>query len=585
MRQGFAWRRVLGHLAALAGLIPCAYGASANTVFDANFVHETHSGTISGDSSEIHHPFTNGMPAGMLFVTPNQNAGGTSILDFYNLGVRYDGSGSARWSIFHQNAAAMVSGAWFNVLVPHPDADAFVHVADAANITGDFTVIDHASINGDPDARVIVTQNWNPPGSAGVSNDHAIGVFYLQSAAKWAVFNEDGAAMPLGAAFNVLVLESARFSHLHTADSHNTTGNRTFIEHASLNGNPDALLQVTQNWNPGLTPGTYNDHPVGVFYDSLQQRWAITNLDGVSIPLGAAFNVLIPPEQEASWLHGANSGNIGFSGTTYMSHPLIDGELSPILFTTARLDVVGGTGYPLDPTAVAYDALVGQWYLRNQWGPSWPANTYTNVYHPPINLRAFVHQAGVNNLQYTVFRHPLTDFDPNAIIFVQPHMNPADGPLVIIPDRVGVVWFNFGSGTVWAVQNEPNTFAIANDASYNIYVPPPEAGAFKHTVLISDTYFTVLDDPALNGDPLAGVLVTHNIADSNAYLDKTVGVRYDQSLARWTIATLDGSPLGTGQVFNVLPLPEPGGTPAFVAGVALLGLLRRRLRRRRAPRA
>ncbi|MCA1740779.1 MAG: hypothetical protein LC740_18750, partial [Actinobacteria bacterium] len=60
-----------------------------------------------------------------------------------------------------------------------------------------------------------------------------------------------------------------------------------------LNGNPNAVLYVTQNWNPGgREGGTYNDHPVGVWYDTNREKWAIFNQDRAAIPEGAAFNVL-----------------------------------------------------------------------------------------------------------------------------------------------------------------------------------------------------------------------------------------------------------------------------------------------------
>jgi hypothetical protein len=65
------------------------------------------------------------------------------------------------------------------------------------------------------------------------------------------------------------------------------------------------------------------------------------------------------------------------------------------------------------------------------------------------------------------------------------------------------------------------------------------------------------------------------------FLDKSVGVRYDSGLARWTIKTVDNSDLPAGHVFNVLPLPEPDGPLSLGAGALLLSLLGRRVRRRR----
>jgi hypothetical protein len=85
------------------------------------------------------------------------------------------------------------------------DTPVFVHDATPENSTANYTVIDHPLTNGDPDAILFVTQNWNPSGQTGVYNDHAIGVFY--TASQWAIFNQGGAAIPNGASFNVLVVK------------------------------------------------------------------------------------------------------------------------------------------------------------------------------------------------------------------------------------------------------------------------------------------------------------------------------------------------------------------------------------------
>lgn len=82
---------------------------------------------------------------------------------------------------------------------------AFIHRATAGNITGNFTTINHPHCNGDPNAILLVTQNWNPGGVGGTYNNHPIGVYYTGVA--WAVFNQDLAAIPVNAAFNVLVIK------------------------------------------------------------------------------------------------------------------------------------------------------------------------------------------------------------------------------------------------------------------------------------------------------------------------------------------------------------------------------------------
>lgn len=86
----------------------------------------------------------------------------------------------------------------------------FVHRATPENISANSTYLDEPLANGNPDAVVSATQNWNPGGRSGTYNDHAIGVWYDADAGKWAIFNQDRQAMPEGTAFNVVVRESAK---------------------------------------------------------------------------------------------------------------------------------------------------------------------------------------------------------------------------------------------------------------------------------------------------------------------------------------------------------------------------------------
>lgn len=79
---------------------------------------------------------------------------------------------------------------------------------------------------------------------------------------------------------------------VHRATSENTLENWTRVDHQLINDNPNAILFVTQNWNPGGGwSGTYNDHPIGVWYHPYLQKWTIFNQDQEALPPGAAFNV------------------------------------------------------------------------------------------------------------------------------------------------------------------------------------------------------------------------------------------------------------------------------------------------------
>jgi hypothetical protein len=83
---------------------------------------------------------------------------------------------------------------------------------------------------------------------------------------------------------------------VHRATPENISANSTYLDNSQTNDEPSVILYVTPNYNPGGGSGTYNDHPIGVWYDSSTQRWAIFNQDREAMPEGAAFNVAVLEE-------------------------------------------------------------------------------------------------------------------------------------------------------------------------------------------------------------------------------------------------------------------------------------------------
>ncbi len=169
------------------------------------------------------------------------------------------------------------------------DKVSFIHRATDENSRGDYTYISDPSIDGDENAIVLVSNQKN---AGGASYKHNIGVWYTPVAHKWAIFNQDLAAVPAGATFEVRVPQAST-AFVHHADLLNTAGNYTYLDNRLTNGKPDAVVSVTQNWNPGGGGGVYNDHPVGISYDAEREKWKIYNEDGSAMPEGAAFNVTV----------------------------------------------------------------------------------------------------------------------------------------------------------------------------------------------------------------------------------------------------------------------------------------------------
>ncbi len=79
-------------------------------------------------------------------------------------------------------------------------------MAVSTNLLTDGTVIYNSLCDGDPNAILIVTPNYNPHDIGGYYWNHVVGVYY--DPPHWIIFNEDTTAMPAGPAWNVLIIKN-----------------------------------------------------------------------------------------------------------------------------------------------------------------------------------------------------------------------------------------------------------------------------------------------------------------------------------------------------------------------------------------
>jgi hypothetical protein len=425
------------------------------------FVHTATATNTFHNYTLIDNPLTNGKPNAKILVTPADTTNSRPI------GVWYNGT---KWGIFNQDSANMPTGTFFNVFViPETYAGGFVHQATAANISGNYTVIDHPLINGNPNAIVFVTQNWNPGNVGGTYNNHNIGIWYSSSQQKWAIFNQDLAAMPVNAAFNVLVLVPQSDVFVHKATSANSTGHVTDVDHPLSNNDPNAIVFVTPNWNPGGVGGTYNNHNIGVYYSSPLNKWSIFNQDIATMPNDAAFNVLIPHPDASVFVHKATAANTSGHITT-IDYPLTNNKPNAILLVTPNWNPggVGGT-YNNHPIGVYYTG--GKWTIFNQDFAAMPPNAAFNVIvpRPGPGEAVFVHQASAANTSshVTFIDHPLTNGNPTALVLVTPNWNPGGVGGTYNNHPIGVYYSS--STKKWAIFNQ-DFVSIQTGAAFNVFV-------------------------------------------------------------------------------------------------------------------
>lgn len=290
-------------VALLALLVPSGSPAAATVTVTSHFIWTAESSNTVFYVTEIDNGATNGEGNALLFVTPNNSAGGVCgcVTDTVPVGVIYNLLGSGGWAIFNLDQSTDIgAGSAYNVLVVQKSsANVFVQTATTANTTGDSTYIDSPLTNGKPKAQLLVTPDVDPGGTNEYISDHAVGVWYDTVKKKWAIFNEDETAMGVGAHFNVMVGSKASNGGkeiTEQATTSNSSGDSVLLDSPETIGNPNAAVFETPNWNPGGSGGTYDTAVPGVEYlPGPTDNWAVFQEDGADMPLDAAFNVLAFP--------------------------------------------------------------------------------------------------------------------------------------------------------------------------------------------------------------------------------------------------------------------------------------------------
>ena len=239
----------------------------------------------------------------------------------------------------------------------------FVHTATSANTVGDYTFF--TEYQDCSYAGVFVTANWNPGGVYKGFDNHPVGVWFSPTH-EWAIINEDGAPMPIGASFNVYMISPMSqspnpYSMVQTATPANVSGGYiTFIDDQMLNNNPSAILMVTQDLSYGGYSPIVNPHEIGIWYDSWIGKWAIYNEDKSQIPNGAQFNVMLLSQSGLfpdGFTQVATSSNTS-GDSTCINNILSNSNPNALIFIMHEY-----SGYFTDESAVWYNASLSEWCI------------------------------------------------------------------------------------------------------------------------------------------------------------------------------------------------------------------------------
>jgi hypothetical protein len=279
------------------------------------------------------------------------------------------------------------------------------------NISGHMTYIDNPSTNGNSSVRLIVTPNLSPNGQAATPNYHPIGVWYDNNVQKWAVYNEDFAPMPWGAAFNVRVLYDQDKCAPLVSGSNTPLSDYGWlflgtdsVPEPTTDYDWNAVILLTHNWSPAGTPCCeYFDGYAGVWYHNrgnasppYDWHWFIyrqvrgkiyqplTGAPEVLAPEGLAFNTAV-----MGWrgVEGRPNNNVWREVASIplfglpSNKVVIDagkGNPNAKLFVTVvgNPPGAGGTGNPPygkfeGPIAVEYQTSSQKWAIVTDTGFPW----------------------------------------------------------------------------------------------------------------------------------------------------------------------------------------------------------------------
>jgi hypothetical protein len=174
---------------------------------------------------------------------------------------------------------------------------------------------------------------------------------------------------------------SGAYLYVHTATSANTSKNYTLLDNPVTDNDPNAIVFVTANWNPGGVHQGFDNHQVGVQYVASAGKWSIFNEDLASMPIGASFNVYALPNDSYSGVFVQTATTANTSGyTTSINNAALNGNPSANFLVTQDRNPGGSGGtYNSHAIGVRYSSRLGEWTIYNEDRKAIPNGASFNV--------------------------------------------------------------------------------------------------------------------------------------------------------------------------------------------------------------
>lgn len=248
----------------------------------------------------------------------------------------------------------------------------FQHIANSTNTNAHITTLNNTQLNGNTNFVVFAQPIYAENGDRAISE--AFRVSYQNS--RWTIAYQNTNQSIAGVRFQVLAVPANLANVMvHTATAANMLGNATLLNHPILNGNPNAVILVTQQ-------SEGNNHEVGVQYQN--NRWSIFNLNGTALPANARFSVLVATADNIPGLantrafthtHSPASQLSNNPGYTVLDNPLINGNANGYVFLSQQYVSVANP----NPMMVWYDSPNDNTNYKNGYWLAYGSNPALQV--------------------------------------------------------------------------------------------------------------------------------------------------------------------------------------------------------------
>ena len=186
-------------------------------------------------------------------------------------------------------------------------------------------------------------------------------------------------------------LKIRRHADTQFSSASTISGFSTYINDADLNGHPNAVLEVTSNWNPGGVGGVYDTANLSVWYDGSVNQWAIFNQNFANVASGTDFNDVVSPGGAARYIATASNTQV------FVMNPGLgstDSNLNAILIVTPSWNGVIND----HPVGVYYNAPAARWAVINEDLQAIPPNAALDVWIADPKQGSDIHQSTASDV-------------------------------------------------------------------------------------------------------------------------------------------------------------------------------------------